>query len=194
MSANVYSDDDISAICQQWLERAVIGLNLCPFARRPYQLHRLRFSISHARHTDAFLDLLENELHLLLQTPATEIETTLVIEPKLFADFEVFLDVVALAEQVLEDIDATGTIQIAPFHPNFQFADEPAEDITNYTNRSPYPILHLIRESSIDQAVAAFSDAGSIFERNKTLLRTMGTEGWSSLGIEYPLHKKNSTE
>ncbi len=194
MSANVYSDDDISAICQQWLERAVIGLNLCPFARRPYQLHRLRFSISRARHTDAFLDLLENELHLLLQTPATEIETTLVIEPKLFADFEVFLDVVALAEQVLEDIDATGTIQIAPFHPNFQFADEPPEDITNYTNRSPYPILHLIRESSIDQAVAAFPDAGSIFERNKTLLRTMGTEGWSSLGIEYPLHKKNSTE
>lgn len=191
MSANVYSDDDISTICQQWLERAVIGLNLCPFARRPYQLHRLRFSISHARHTDAFLDLLENELHLLLQTPATEIETTLVIEPKLFADFEVFLDVVALAEQVLENIDATGTIQIAPFHPNFQFADEPAEDITNYTNRSPYPILHLIRESSIDQAVAAFPDAGSIYERNKTLLRTIGTEGWSSLGIKYPLQKKH---
>ncbi|PIT39597.1 DUF1415 domain-containing protein [Snodgrassella alvi] len=191
MSANDYSDDDISTICQQWLERAVIGLNLCPFARRPYQLHRLRFSISHARHTDAFLDLLENELRLLLQTPATEIETTLVIEPKLFADFEVFLDVVALAEQVLEDIDATGTIQIAPFHPNFQFADEPAEDITNYTNRSPYPILHLIRESSIDQAVAAFPDAGSIYERNKTLLRTMGTEGWSSLGIKYPLQKKH---
>lgn len=189
MSANVYSDEDINAICRQWLERAVIGLNLCPFARRSYQLHRLRFSISHARHIDAFLELLENELHFLLQTPATEIETTLVIEPNLFADFDVFLDVVALAEQVLEDIDATGTIQIAPFHPNFQFADEAPEDITNYTNRSPYPILHLIRESSIDQAVAAFPDAGAIYERNKTLLRKMGTEGWSNLGIIYPAHK-----
>ncbi|WP_239324686.1 DUF1415 domain-containing protein [Snodgrassella gandavensis] len=184
------ADENIIAACRHWLEQAVIGLNLCPFARKPYNLNRLRFTLSHARHLDAFLELLEQEILLLLQTPAIDIETTLVIEPQLFTDFDVFLDVVTLAEQVLLDVNANGTIQIAPFHPDFQFADEPHNDISNYTNRSPYPILHLIRESSIDQAVAAFPDAATIYERNKALLRQMGAEGWAKLGIEYPMRKQ----
>ena len=145
--------------------------------------------MSHARHIDAFLEFVEQEIQLLLQTPAHEIETTLLIEPLLFTDFEVFLDAVTLAENLLYEIQANGIIQIAPFHPDFQFADEPKDDISNYTNRSPYPILHLIRESSIDQAVAAFPDAATIYERNKALLRKMGIDGWTKLAIEYPTHK-----
>jgi uncharacterized protein len=184
------TDEKIIAACRHWLEQAVIGLNLCPFARKPYNLNRLRFTLSHARHLDAYLELLEQEILLLLQTPAIEIETTLIIEPQLFTDFDVFLDAATLAEQVLQDVNADGTIQIAPFHPDFQFADEPHNDISNYTNRSPYPILHLIRESSIDQAVAAFPDAATIYERNKALLRRMGAEGWAKLGIEYPIRKQ----
>ncbi|PIT56969.1 peptidase [Snodgrassella alvi] len=184
------TDEKIIAACRHWLEQAVIGLNLCPFARKPYNLNRLRFTLSHARHLDAYLELLEQEILLLLQTPAIEIETTLIIEPQLFTDFDVFLDAATLAEQVLQDVNADGTIQIAPFHPDFQFADEPYNDISNYTNRSPYPILHLIRESSIDQAVAAFPDAATIYERNKALLRRMGAEGWAKLGIEYPIRKQ----
>jgi uncharacterized protein len=190
MTISSTADENVIEACRQWLEMAVIGLNLCPFARKPYNLNRLRFTLSHARHLDAFLELLEREILLLLQTPAIEIETTLVIEPQLFADFDVFLDAVTLAEQILQDVNANGTIQIAPFHPDFQFADEPYNDITNYTNRSPYPILHLIRESSIDQAVAAFPDAATIYKRNKALLRQMGTEGWAKLGIEYPMRKQ----
>lgn len=189
MSVISTQDKEIITICRHWLEQAVIGLNLCPFAKKPYNLQRLRFGVSHARHIDAFLEFVEQEIQLLLQTPAHEIETTLLIEPLLFTDFEVFLDAVTLAENLLHEIPANGIIQIAPFHPDFQFADEPEDDISNYTNRSPYPILHLIRESSIDQAVAAFPDAATIYERNKALLRKMGIEGWTKLAIEYPTHK-----
>lgn len=189
MSVIYNQDEEIIALCRHWLEQAVIGLNLCPFARKPYNLKRLRFSISHARHLDAFLEFIEQEIQLLLQTPAHETETTLIVEPSLFTGFETFLDAVTLAEDVLQEIGANGIIQIAPFHPEFQFADEPKDDISNYTNRSPYPILHLIRESSIDQAIAAFPDAATIYERNKALLREMGMEGWTKLAIEYPLQK-----
>lgn len=179
-------DEFVIATSRKWLEQAVIGLNLCPFAKKPYYKQRLRFYVSHANHLDHFLDQLEQEIRLLLHTPAEELETTLFIEPVLFQSFDEFLNIVELSEQILVENQAIGIIQIAPFHPKFQFADTDADDISNYTNRSPYPTLHLIRESSIDQAVAAFPDAAQIYQRNIALLQQMGINGWENLGITYP--------
>lgn len=135
-----------------WLEKAVIGLNLCPFAKAPYRKGRVRLVVSHARHLDAFLEQLDDELQRLAATP-------------------------------IDDNDLVGVLQIAPFHPQFQFADTAADDVSNNTNRSPYPTLHLIRESSIDKAVASIPDPAVIYERNIALLRQMGAAGWAELGM-----------
>ncbi|MDF7676636.1 DUF1415 domain-containing protein [Neisseriaceae bacterium ESL0693] len=186
MSARSVDDQHILTATRHWLTRAVIGLNLCPFAKAPYIKEQIRFCVSHARHIDSFLELLDDELQLLATTPAEKIETTLLIEPVLFADFNDFNDLLDLTDQVISDHQLDGVLQIAPFHPQFQFADTTKEDITNYTNRSPYPTLHLIREDSIDRAVAAMGDTSTIFERNKQLLRQMGTEGWQRLAIHDP--------
>lgn len=164
-----------------WLETAVIGLNLCPFAKAVYNKGLVRFEVSTSRHLDDFLEKLDSELLLLRDTPATELETTLLIEPTLFADFEVFNDVLDITDQVLVEHGLDGIVQIAPFHPDFQFADATENGISNYTNRSPYPTFHLIREDSIAKAMQAFPDAESIFERNIALLEEMGIEGWQAL-------------
>lgn len=169
-----------------WLEQAVIGLNLCPFAKAPYAKNQIRFAVSHARHLDGFLETLDAELQLLAASDAGEIETTLLIEPRLFADFLLFNDMLDLAEAAVHDNGLEGIIQIAPFHPQFQFADTEADDMGNYTNRSPYPTLHLIREDSIAKATAAIADPASIFERNIALLHQMGRQGWQALNIPAP--------
>lgn len=170
---------------RQWLEKAVIALNLCPFAKAPYRLGRVRLVVSHARHIDSFLEQLDEELQYLAAVPVTETETTLLIEPHLFADFAIFNAMLDWADQAIIDNQLTGVIQIAPFHPQFQFADTDADDMSNYTNRSPYPTLHLIRESSIDKAVASIPAPAAIYERNIALLRQMGAEGWTHLAIPY---------
>ena len=166
-----------------WLEQAVIGLNLCPFAKAPYTKNQVRFTVSHARHLDSFLETLDQELQLLAASDANEIETTLLIEPTLFADFLLFNDMLDLADAAVHDNNLDGIIQIAPFHPQFQFADTAADDMGNYTNRSPYPTLHLIREDSIAKATAAIADPATILERNIALLHQMGRQGWEALAI-----------
>ena len=172
---------DISAQTRHWLQAAVIGLNLCPFAKAAYNKDLIRIEVSRARHLDDFLELLDRELLLLRDTPADTLETTLVVEPNLFADFELFNEVLDITDQVLVEHGLDGIIQIAPFHPQFQFADTDADAISNYTNRSPYPTFHLIREASIDKAMQAFPDAATIYERNIALLEQMGIEGWQAL-------------
>ena len=168
---------------RQWLEKAVIGLNLCPFAKAPYIKNHVRIVVSHAKHTDGFLEDLDRELLYLAETPAEEVETSLLIHPDLYNDFFAFNDVLDFADQAVLDNDLEGIIQIAPFHPQFQFADTEPDDISNYTNRSPYPTLHLIREESIAKATEAIPDAAEIFERNIRLLEEMGHEGWQKLGL-----------
>ena len=168
---------------RQWLEIAVIGLNLCPFAKAPYIKNRVRIVVSHAKHTDGFLEDLDRELLYLAETPAEAVETTLLIHPDLYSDFFAFNDILDFADQAVLDNDLEGIIQIAPFHPQFQFADTEPDDISNYTNRSPYPTLHLIREESIAKAAEAIPDAAEIFERNIRLLEEMGHEGWQKLGL-----------
>lgn len=167
----------------QWLEKAVIGLNLCPFAKAPHVKNLVRISVSQARHLDGFLEDLDRELQLLGDTPADELETTLLVHPTLFPDFDTFNQMLDIADAAVVDNGLEGIVQIAPFHPDFQFEGTDSDDIGNYTNRSPYPTLHLIREDSIAKAAQAFPDASAIFERNIALLEKMGHEGWDKLDI-----------
>ena len=168
---------------RQWLEKAVIGLNLCPFAKAPHVKNLVRISVSQARHLDGFLEDLDRELQLLGDTPADELETTLLVHPTLFPDFDTFNQMLDIADAAVVDNGLEGIIQIAPFHPDFQFEGTDSDDIGNYTNRSPYPTLHLIREDSIAKAAQAFPDASAIFERNIALHEKMGHEGWDKLDI-----------
>ena len=168
---------------RQWLEKAVIGLNLCPFAKAPHVKNLVRISVSQARHLDGFLEDLDRELQLLGDTPADELETTLLVHPTLFPDFDTFNQMLDIADAAVVDNGLEGIVQIAPFHPDFQFEGTYSDDIGNYTNRSPYPTLHLIREDSIAKAAQAFPDASAIFERNISLLEKMGHEGWDKLDI-----------
>lgn len=176
-----------------WLEKAVIGLNLCPFAKAPYIKNRVRISVSRAKHLDGFLEDLDRELQFLAATPPEQTETGLLVHPDLFPDFETFNDILDFADQAVLDNNLEGIIQIAPFHPDFRFEGTGADDIGNYTNRSPYPTLHLIREDSIAKAAEAFPDAAAIFGRNIALLEEMGQEGWDKLEIPKgcPAHHKN---
>lgn len=168
---------------RQWLEKAVIGLNLCPFAKAPHVKNLVRISVSQARHLDGFLEDLDRELQLLGDTPADELETTLLVHPTLFPDFDTFNQMLDIADAAVVDNGLEGIVQIAPFHPDFQFEGTDSDDIGNYTNRSPYPTLHLIREDSIAKAAKAFPDASAIFERNIALLEKIGHEGWDKLDI-----------
>jgi hypothetical protein len=167
---------------RRWIEKAVIGLNLCPFARAVYTKNQVRIVVSHAKHLDAFLDELDAELTLLKDTPAEEIDTTLLVHPSLFPDFFVFNDFLNVVDDVVAEHELEGVIQVASFHPLFQFEGVDADDISNATNRSPYPILHLLREDSVERAIASDAgDAEKIVERNIATLQDLGAEGWQRL-------------
>lgn len=176
------SDDTVLADTRRWIEKAVIGLNLCPFARAVYVKNQVRIVVSRARHLDAFLDELDRELDLLQSTPAEEIDTTLLVHPTLFPDFEVFNDFMNVVDDVVAEHDLEGVIQVANFHPDFRFEGEPEGDMSHFTNRAPYPTLHLLREDSVERAVeSAGGDAEAIVERNIATLRQLGPEGWKAM-------------
>lgn len=164
-----------------WVDRAVIGLNLCPFAKAVQARGQLRYVVSTARDEAALQAQLADELQALAAADPAVTETTLLIHPGVLHDFLDFNDFLGVAEATLEQLGLEGELQIASFHPRYQFADSAADDITNCSNRSPYPTLHLLRESSIDAAVAAFPDAADIYERNIATLRTLGPAGWARL-------------
>jgi hypothetical protein len=166
-----------------WLERAVIGLNLCPFAKSVHVKGQVHYVVSRAQNAEAFLNDLVFELKELLAADPQARDTTLLIAPECLADFLDFNDFLAEADQALVDLELDGVLQIANLHPDYQFAGTRADDITNFTNRSPYPTLHLLREDSIDRAVDAFPDAESIFERNMETMERIGAEGWAALGV-----------
>ena len=164
-----------------WVRRAVIGLNLCPFARAVDVKDQIRYVVSEATDAETLLATLVVELQRLADTDPELVDTTMVIHPRAFADFEDFNDFLELADAALEDLELDGVLQVASFHPRFQFADTAPDDITNATNRSPYPTLHLLREDSVDRAVAAFPEAESIFERNMVTLEKLGPAGWAAV-------------
>lgn len=179
------SPDTVLAATRHWIEKAVIGLNLCPFARAVYVKNQVRIVVSTARHLDAFLDDLDRELDLLVNTPAEEIDTTLLVHPTLFPDFEVFNDFLNVVDDVVAEHELDGVIQVAPFHPLFQFEGTAPDDVTNATNRAPFPILHLLREDSVERAIdTAGGDADAIVERNLQTLRDLGADGWRALMAE----------
>ena len=177
------TDDQVLAQTRHWLEKAVIGLNLCPFAKAVYVKNQVRLVVSHARHADDFLEDLDRELDLLVAMSASEIDTTLLIHPTLFEDFLDFNDFLEVAEGVVDEHALEGVVQLASFHPQFQFDGTEPDDIGNYTNRAPFAMLHLLREDSVEKAVAAFPEAESIFEQNIATLEKLGPEGWKALGL-----------
>lgn len=155
----------------RWLERAVIGLNLCPFAKGVHVKGQIHYVVSDATDAAALVQDLRRELADLAVTPAEVRDTTLLMAPDCLQDFLEFNDFLDVAEAVLQELGLDGTLQIASFHPQFQFAGTDADDVTNCTNRAPYPTLHLLREDSIDRAVQAYPEAEAIYERNMEIGR-----------------------
>lgn len=174
-------DEAVVAAMRQWIEKAVIGLNLCPFAKAVYVKNQVRYVVSRAPHLDGLLEDLDRELDFLAAADPEEIDTTLLIHPALLADFLDFNDFMQLAEAAVGEHGLDGVIQIASFHPAFQFEGTDPDDMGNYTNRAPFPTLHLLREASIERAVAAFPEAGRIYERNIETLEALGQTGWTTL-------------
>lgn len=175
--------EEVIAETRAWLEKAVIGLNLCPFAKAVYIAEQIRFVVSEAEAPEALLaDLLE-ELKTLAAADPGKIDTTLLIHPRVLGDFLDYNDFLGVADAAVEELDLAGEIQVASFHPQYRFEGTGPDDIENYTNRSPYPILHLLREASVERAVAAFPDAAEIFEKNIETMNRLGHEGWRRLGI-----------
>ena len=173
--------DDPIARTRHWLQYAVIGLNLCPFAKAVVIKQQLRFVLSEATTPEALLEDLGNELVLLRDTPAEQADTTLLIHPQVLTDFLDYNDFLDDADALVEALVLDGALQVASFHPQYQFAGSAPDDIENYSNRSPHPMLHLLREDSVARAVDAFPDAEAIIERNKSTLRKLGHEGWRNL-------------
>ncbi|MEO8525368.1 MAG: DUF1415 domain-containing protein [Caldimonas sp.] len=166
-----------------WVERAVIGLNLCPFAKAPQVKGQVRYVATEANDTEALLAVLVDELILLAEAAPERIETTLLIHPHALTDFADYNDFLDLAEAAVAELDLEGVIQVASFHPRYRFAGSIDDDVANATNRSPHPTLHLLREASIDRAVAAFPEAEAIFEANIATLEQLGAEGWAELQV-----------
>jgi len=179
--------DEVLAATVNWVERAVLGLELCPFARQPLRQQRVCFRVSDATDPGQLLDDLRDELLGLHAAPATGRETTLLIHPRIFAgseEFDDFNEFLGRAEQLIEELRLEGELQVASFHPGYRFADVAPGDPANYSNRSPYPVLHLLREDSIEKGVAAFGDADAIWRRNMQRLRALGHAGWQRLWTE----------
>jgi uncharacterized protein len=168
---------------QRWLEKAVIGLNLCPFAKAVHLKQQIRWATSAATDTATLRADLVRELEWLRNTPAEQTDTTVLIHPFVLGDFADYNDFLDIADAALAKLGLDGEIQIASFHPHYQFAGTAPDDIDNFSNRAPYPTLHLLREASIDKAVAAFPDAADIYERNIETLRRLGHAGWARLWL-----------
>ena len=176
-------DEEILSQTRSWLEKAVIGLNLCPFAKAVYLKNQVRLVVSHARHADDLLEELDRELDLLVATPAQKLETTLLIHATLFEEFLDFNDFLEIAEGVVDEHGLDGIVQMASFHPHFQFEGTELDDISNFTNRAPFAILHLLREDSVTRAVDAFPEVDMIYQRNIETMQKLGHEGWTALGL-----------
>ena len=177
---------DPIAATRRWVERAVIGLNLCPFAKAVYVKQQVRFVLSDASTPEALLEELAEELILLRDADPEQVDTTLIVHPDVLIDFLDYNDFLDNADAAVEALDLQGVIQVASFHPDYQFAGTMPDDISNYTNRSPYPTLHLLREDSVSRAVDAFPDADSIVDRNIETLDKLGVEGWRKLFADGP--------
>lgn len=189
-----YPEDIVIADTVRWLEKAVIGLNLCPFAKSVHAKGQIHYVVSQATDVEGVAMDLHRELEALAESSPEKRDTTLLIVPQALHDFLDFNDFTALADDIVEELDLGGILQVASFHPLFQFEGTDVDDVTNCTNRAPYPILHLLREDSIDKAVEAFPEAEMIYERNMEVLETMGIEGWLDLDVAARCPVAHTTE
>ena len=164
-----------------WLEHVVIGLNLCPFAKAVAVKGQVRYAVTGATDAAALRESLRAELARLSEADAAEIDTTLLICPRALPDFEDYNDFLDEADALLAEMELDGVIQVASFHPDYRFADADPEDVTNATSRSPWPMLHLLREDSVERAVAAIPDPQEIVDANIRTLHRLGPEGWEAL-------------
>lgn len=181
-SDGVHPDDErVEAEVRRWLERAVIGLNLCPFAKAVYAKSQVRIVVSDATTERALLEQLGEEMALLRDAPAEGIDTTLLVHPQVLGDFLDYNDFLDDADALVEAMGLDGVLQVASFHPHYQFAGTQPDDAENLTNRAPHPILHLLREDSVDRAVAAYPEPDAIIERNVATMRELGAEGFAKL-------------
>ena len=169
---------------QHWVEKAVIGLNLCPFAKSVHVNQRMRYVVSDASTPEELLKTLARELMLLQRSDPDEIETTLLIHPEVLTDFLDFNDFLGAADALIDDLKLDGILQVASFHPDYQFEGTALDDISNFSNRSPYPTLHLLRETSIERATETMADTDAIYEANIATLEKLGLEGWKALGLK----------
>ena len=174
-------DDPFIVETRAWVERVVIGLKLCPFAPAPALKGLIRYATSEVETPEALLEDLATELQHLVASPPEEVETTLLVHPQVLQDFHDFNDFLEIADEALRMWGLEGEIQIASFHPQYQFAGTDPDDIGNATNRSPYPMLHLLREQSIARAVDAFGDTRSISAANLETLEKLGPAGLAAL-------------
>lgn len=175
--------EQVIAATRAWLEKAVIGLQLCPFAARPYLHDRVRYRVSEQRSSVALLEEFSDELRALRSADLLTCETTLLIHPQVLHDFRDYNDFLQECEAAVADLGFEGDLQVAGFHPLYQFSGTRAQDIENCTNRSPYPMLHLLREDSVARAVASFPDVHAIGAKNIGTLRRLGHEGWRRLWL-----------
>ena len=178
---------EIVAATRHWLEVAVIGLNLCPFAKAVHVKQQIRYTVTQASSEGELLAVLRDELSLLAKADSNEIDTTLLIHPQALTDFIDYTAFLRKADRLLRSQGHECTLQIASFHPAYEFAGSAPDDIENCSNRSPFPMLHLLREDSIERAVAVFPDAGEIYERNIETLRRLGHTGWQRLFMQDPV-------
>jgi hypothetical protein len=181
MPLSTESHDIVVAATRHWLTEAVIGLNLCPFAKAVHVKGQIRYAVSDAVDMPAVLTDLEAELQTLIATDPQAVDTTLLILPRALGDFADFNDCLFFGDRLIKQLRLDGIVQIASFHPAYQFEGSEQDDIENYTNRAPYPILHLLREDSIERAVQAVPDAEDIYERNQATLRRIGLAGWNAV-------------
>ena len=163
----------VETAVRQWLETIVIGLNLCPFAALPLRAGRVRIQVSDCRDELALLTELQLELTRLSETPATELETTIIAIPQMFTDFLDYNDFLEKVDDLLDHFEWSGEYQVASFHPQYQFAGTEVDDVENFTNRSPVPLLHILREDSVEAAIESHADIDSIPPANIRRLREL---------------------
>lgn len=180
-TATTTFSSEVIAHTKTWLERAVIGLNLCPFAKAVHIKDQIRYVVSSAQTPEELVADLIRELEFLHEADPAKIDTTLLIHPDVLRNFLDYNDFLDVADAAVEELDLSGEIQVASFHPEYQFAGSDVDDISNYTNRSPYPTLHLLREISVERAVDAFPEASEIFDKNMQTLQQLGLDGWRKI-------------
>ena len=171
----------VEAITRRWIERVVVGMNLCPFAKAVMVKNQVRIVVSDASTEDALLHTLGEELLHLRDTAASDVDTTLIVHPEVLTDFYDYNDFLGEADALLDSLGLSGDIQVASFHPDYQFADAALDDASNNTNRAPFPILHLLREDSVTRAVDAYPQPDAIIDRNIATMTELGNAGFDAL-------------